>query len=78
MSQWTLIIPDETDRMVRTHIAKNDATEGALSQFVERAVRKELLRETVKTVQDRNARFDQEELMNVVEEAVDWARADRS
>lgn len=78
MSRWTLVIPEDTDRMVRTHLARNGGKKGDLSKFVTRAVQKEILRDTVKTIQDRNARFDQQEIMNAVEAALDWARADRS
>ena len=78
MNRWTLVIPEETDRIVRTHIARHGGKKGDLSKFVDRAVRKEVFRQTVKAVQDRNAQFDQQEIMRVVDEAVEWSRADRS
>lgn len=75
MSRWTLVIPEETDRVVRTHLARHGGKKGDLSKFVARAVQKEIFRQTLKEVQNRNAGLDQDEIQRLVDEAVDWSRA---
>lgn len=77
MSRWTLVIPDDTDRMVRSYLAQAGGKKGDLSKFVDRAVRKEVLRQTVASLQEHNADLSEEEAMELANEAVAWARAPR-
>ena len=42
MTRWTLSIPDETDRTVRTYLARIGLKKGDLSRFVDRAVRRQV------------------------------------
>ena len=51
---------------------------GDLSKFVEQAVRERLFSETVETVKARNAAFDQQEIIDAVDQAVEAVRADCS
>ena len=44
MAEWNVTISEETDRLVRVHLAGPGLEAGDLSAFVERAVRRELLR----------------------------------
>ncbi len=77
MTQWTLAIPDDTDRRVQRYLAhENGAAD--LSDFVDQAVRAELLRRTVRSIQDRNADLSPEEADALAEEAVKWARENPS
>ena len=78
MTRWNLSIPEETDRTVRTYLARNGGKKGDLSRFVDEAVRRRVLELTVSRVKDRNARYDQEELLDLIDEEVDAARAGRS
>ncbi len=78
MTRWNLSIPEETDRAVRTFLARNGGKKGDLSRFVDEAVRRRVLELTVSRVKDRNARYDQEELLDLIDEEVDAARAGRS
>jgi hypothetical protein len=75
MTRWNLSISDETDRIVRSHLARVGLKKGDLSKFVDDAVRAEVLRRTVKEVQAQNADLNEEQAMALANEAVAWARA---
>ena len=75
MTRWNLSIPEETDRIVRTYLARSGLKKGDLSKFVDTAVRAEVLRRTVKEVQAQNADLTEEQAMELANEAVAWARA---
>lgn len=77
MSRWTLVIPDETDRLVRTHLAQGGLKKGDLSKFVNQAVRKEVLRQTVTEIQSQNADLSEDQAMKLADEAVSWTRENR-
>jgi len=78
MTRWTLVVSDETDRNLRAFLGQQGAKKGDLSKFVEQAVRERLFGETVETVKDRNTAFDQQEILDTVDEAVEAVRADCS
>ncbi len=78
MTRWNLSIPEETDRAVRTFLARNGGKKGDLSRFVDEAVRRLVMEATMRQVKDRNARYDQQELLDLIDEEVDAARAGRS
>lgn len=76
MTRWNLSIPEKTDRAVRTFLARTGGRKGDLSRFVDEAVRRRLLDLTVREIKDRNARFDQQEILDLIDEEVEAARAD--
>lgn len=78
MTRWTLVVGDDTDRSLRAYLGQLGAKKGDLSKFVEQAVRERLFRETVETVKARNAVFDQDEILDTVDQAVEAVRADCS
>lgn len=78
MTRWTLSIPDETDRTVRTYLARTGLKKGDLSKFVDQAVRRQVFALIVNDVKERNADADPDELAELIEEAVERARAHRS
>ena len=78
MTRWNLSIPEKTDRAVRTFLARNGGKKGDLSRFVDEAVRRRVMELTVSRVKERNARYDQQELLDLIDEEVDAARAGRS
>jgi hypothetical protein len=78
MTRWTLSIPDETDRTVRTYLARIGLKKGDLSKFVDDAVRRQVFSLIVKDVKERNAEADPDEIERLIEEAVGRARASRS
>lgn len=77
MTRWNLSIPEETDRMVRTFLARTGGRKGDLSRFVDDAVRRRVLDLTVRQVKERNAPFDQMEILGLIDEEVSAARASR-
>jgi hypothetical protein len=77
MTRWNLSIPDKTDRAVRTFLARSGGKKGDLSRFVDEAVRRRVLDLTVVEIKDRNARYDQQEILDLIDEEVDAARAGR-
>jgi Ribbon-helix-helix domain len=77
MRRWNLVIPEKTDRAVRTFLARTGGRKGDLSRFVDEAVRRRVLDLTVREIKDRNARYDQQEIIDLIDEEVAAARADR-
>jgi hypothetical protein len=78
MPRWNLVIPEKTDRAVRTFLARTGGKKGDLSRFVDEAVRRRVLDLTVRATKDRNALYDQQEILDLIDEEVNAARADRS
>ena len=78
MTRWNLSISDETDRVVRAFLARSGGRQDDLSRFVDDAVRRRVLDLTVRDVKDRNVRYDQQDLLDLIDEEVDAARAGRS
>jgi hypothetical protein len=76
--QLSIEIPDDMADAVRAFLAENADEEGELSAFVLEAVRDRIFAETVKRVKARNAQFDQQEIMDTIDEAVTWARENRN
>lgn len=70
-------VSDKTDRAVRTFLARTGGKKGDLSRFVDEAVRRRVLDLTVREIKDRNARYDQQEILDLVDEEVNAARAGR-
>ena len=78
MPRWNLVISDDTDRNVRSHLARTGGKKGDLSRFVDRAVRQAVFWETLESVWDRNRHLSAAEAQALADEAVADARADRS
>ncbi len=78
MTRWNLTIPEKTDRAVRTYLARTGGKKGDLSRFVDESVRRRVLDLTVRQVKDRNAQYDQREILDLIDEETDAARADRT
>lgn len=78
MERWTIKVSAETDRSLRTFLAQRGMKKGALSAFVEEAVEERLYRLMVEEIQARNADLPENELEDLVEEAVRWTRAGHS
>jgi hypothetical protein len=75
-TRWNIAVSPETDRSVRMYLAEQGrGKKGELSRFIEDAVRKEVFQRTVAEVKAANAHIPQEELEAIIDEAVEWARA---
>ena len=70
MTRWNLSIPEVTDRVVRTFLARNGGKKGDLSRFVDEAVRRRVLDLTVEQVKDRNAGYDQQAILDLIDDEV--------
>lgn len=77
MTRWNLVITDDTDRSVRSYLARTGRTKGDLSKFVERAVRQAIFWGTVEAVWERNKHLPAAEVQRAADEAVAGARAGR-
>jgi len=77
MTQWTLDIPEDLDRDVRKFLDSHREL-GDISEFVRDAVARELFRRTLGDVRRQHEDMTEDEAMVLANEAVAWARADRS
>ena len=78
MTRWNLSVSEETDRTVRTFLARNGGKKGDLSRFVDEAVRRRVLDLTVSQVKERNADYNQREILDLIDDEVSATRAVRS
>lgn len=78
MTRWNLVIADETDRHVRSYLARTGGKKGDLSRFVDRAVRQAIFWETVESIWERNRHLSGDEAQRLADDALAQARAYRS
>lgn len=76
LTRWSLKVSRETDIALRTLLATRGGRKGDLSRFVEEAVNREVLRETIRDIQDRNAGADAAEMEGLIEAELGAARAE--
>jgi len=60
------------------YLARVGGRKGDLSRFVDEAVRRRIFDLTVDEVKERNARYDQREILDVIDEELNAARAGHS
>jgi len=70
MPKWNLSIPDETDRLVRTHLARNGMKKGDLSALVNEAVRSAVMRKMAAQIREENPEADNAELEAALQSSV--------
>ena len=75
MAIWDLQIPNETDRVVREHLARTGKGAGDLSTFVEKSVCQAIFWNTVHEIRERNKDLSPEGAQALADEAVAWARS---
>jgi len=68
--RWSIVVPEETDRALRTYLAKRGAKKGDISRFVEEAVKARLFELTVESIKKRNSVHEQDEIMAAIEDAL--------
>jgi hypothetical protein len=76
LARWSVKVSKETDISLRTYLAEHGGKKGDLSKFIEQAVNTELLRATVREIQDRNAHVPDEVLEAEIDEACAETRAE--
>lgn len=67
LARWNLKVSRETDIALRTLLATRGGRKGDLSRFVEEAVNRAVLLETIRDVRKRNADADPAEIDRIVE-----------
>lgn len=77
MVRWHLVIPEGTDRTVRSFLARAGGKKGDLSKFVDQAVRERVFWETVSEVHEQNNGISSQDAQRLADEAVAWARENR-
>jgi hypothetical protein len=75
LARWNLKVSRETDVALRTLLASRGGRKGDLSRFVEEAVNREVLRETVRDIQARNADADPGEIEQLIDEELGAMRS---
>ena len=75
LARWNLTVSHDTDVALRTLLATRGRRKGDLSRFVEEAVNREVLRQTVTDIRARNAGLDEAEIARIVDEEIEEFRA---
>ncbi len=75
-TRWSLVVPTEVDRSVREFLAVDGREKkGELSRFVTEAVNRQVPQEAMRSARERNNDLNADEVEALVEESLDWARA---
>lgn len=73
--QWTIEVSKDTDRSLRIYLASQGAAGHAeLSRFIEEAVQARIFELTVEQAKATNVGVSEQDLAEIVDEAVQWAR----
>jgi len=75
--RWTVTVSQETDQSLRSFLSDHGMRDDDLSKFVERAVQKELLKQTAADVKRRNADLASDKLQALINETVAAVRRKR-
>lgn len=75
LARWNLTVSHEIDVALRTLLASRGGRKGDLSRFVEDAVNREVLRQTVAEIHAQNTHLDSDEVMRIVDEELAAVRA---
>ncbi len=76
--RWNLVVSEETDRSLRSYLARTGGRKGDLSRFVDRAVRQAIFWETLESIRDRNKHLSADAAQSLADQAVAEARAHRA
>jgi len=68
--RWSVVVPESTDKALRTYLASTGMKKGAISNFVDEAVQLHLLDLVTDKVKERNKQYDQDDILSVIDEAV--------
>jgi hypothetical protein len=68
--RWSLVVREDTDRALRSYLARTGGRKGDLSRFVDNAVLARLFELTVEDVKERNRAHSQKEIIEAIEEAL--------
>ncbi|MES2042922.1 MAG: ribbon-helix-helix domain-containing protein [Pseudomonadota bacterium] len=68
LTRWNLKVSRETDIALRTLLATRGGKKGDMSRFVEDAVNREVLNQTIEDIRARNADVDGAEIERLIDE----------
>lgn len=68
--RWSIVVPEDTDRALRSYLARSGGRKGDLSRFVGNAVVARLFELTVEDVKERNQAQSQDEIIAAIEAAL--------
>lgn len=75
-TRWNVAVSTETDQALRMFLAsQGGGRKGDLSRFVEEAVRAHILELSAEDAKAANAGVSEADLAAMVDEALDWAKA---
>ncbi|UVO54319.1 ribbon-helix-helix domain-containing protein [Sphingomonas sp. SUN039] len=75
-TRWNIAVSPETDRSVRMYLAEQGrGKKGELSRFIEGAVRRQMFEQSAKAGRAATAGMSEDEIDDLIEEALAWARA---
>lgn len=66
----SIVVPEATDRALRTYLARRGGKKGDISRFVDEAVQARLFDLTVKNIKQRNRAFSSKEMLAAIDAAV--------
>jgi hypothetical protein len=69
-TRWSVVVPEDTDRALRSYLARKGTKKGDLSRFVDEAVLARLFELTVEDVKERNQDFTREDILEAIEDAL--------
>ncbi|MFI4957513.1 MAG: ribbon-helix-helix domain-containing protein [Gammaproteobacteria bacterium] len=73
--RWNIAVSQDTDQALRMFLAsQGGGRKGDLSRFVEEAVRGHVFELIAEQAKAENAHVSEDDLLAIVNEAVDWAR----
>ncbi len=76
--RWTVTVSQETDQSLRSFLSDRGMRDDDLSKFVERAVQKEILKQTAADVKQRNADLAGDGLQALINKTVAAVRSKRT
>jgi len=68
--RWSVVVPEDTDRALRSYLARKGTKKGDLSRFVDEAVLSRLFELTVEDVKERNQEYAQEDILEAIQDAL--------
>ena len=69
-TRWSVVVPEDTDRALRSYLARKGTKKGDLSRFVDEAVLSRLFELTIEDVKERNQEYAQEDILEAIEDAL--------
>jgi hypothetical protein len=75
-TRWTIVMSRETESAVRSWLAERGNAKGDLSKFIGQAVDNEVLRATMRGIEDQNAHLSGDEVQAMIDTACTDVRSE--